>query len=264
MLSVFVVTLALANPIYERDEEEISAYLNESSSRHTAFTEHLKGVILDTVGTPYQDGPLGEGESGKFDTDPLIDLRKVDCVTYVEQTVAMATSNSYEDLVQNLQRIRYRNGEVGFEHRNHFMISDWIKNNSWCRDVTSTLPVDTLRLERTISKKDFFEKVKAPGLGLSEKNEQVVVNVVPPGQTSAVEKNIPDGSLIVFVGKIDWLFALHCGVYIRDEHGKGSLVHASSKAGEVISMSLAKYMEDQKNRYLGFSVYEMDRPDWTK
>jgi hypothetical protein len=50
------------------------------------------------------------------------------------------------------------------------------------------------------------------------------------------------------------------GVYIRDEDGKGSLIHASSKAGKVVSMPLAKYMNEQADRYIGFSAYEMKSP----
>ena len=261
MLSVCLATLVLSAPIYSQSEEEINAYLKENGASQIVFKENLRKTVLDTIGTPYVDGPLGVGQSGKYDTDPLINLRKVDCVTYVEQTVAMATAQSYEDLVRNLQKIRYKGGQIDFETRNHFMISDWIRNNGWCTDVTAKLPVETERITRKISKKEFFVKVNAPGLGSDVQDEDVTLQVVPPEFTASAEAGIPDGSLIVFVGKVDWLFALHCGVYLRDEDGKGSLVHASSKAGQVVAMPLTKYMSEQASRYVGFSVYEMSQPD---
>jgi D-alanyl-D-alanine carboxypeptidase/D-alanyl-D-alanine-endopeptidase (penicillin-binding protein 4) len=262
MLSILIYGLVIAAPIYEASEAEVDAYLSENTNTEVSFKEHLRKVVSDSIGTPYQDGPLGEGPNGQFDTDPLIDLKRVDCVTYVEQTVAMTTARSYSALVENLQKIRYKGGRIGFEQRNHFMISDWVRNNAWCREMTHEIPVKTEQVNRTISKKDFFKKVNAAEVGQRTKDEQVALTIVPTELTAQAEAGIPDGSLVVFVGKVDWLFSLHCGMYIRDEDGNGSLVHASSKAGKVVSMPLTQYMQDQSQRYIGFSVYEMERPAW--
>ena len=43
--------------------------------------------------------------------------------------------------------------------------------------------------------------------------------------------------------------------YLRDEDGEGYLIHASSKAEKVTKTRLSEYMEQQKDRYLGFSVF---------
>jgi D-alanyl-D-alanine carboxypeptidase/D-alanyl-D-alanine-endopeptidase (penicillin-binding protein 4) len=261
MLSpLLLVSIVLSAPLYSETEGAIDTYLEKQSSQALSFKDRLRLVIYGTLGTPYQDGPLGEGSTGKYDKDPLIDLGKVDCVTYVEQSVAMATAHSYPALVQNLQKIRYKDGVVDFETRNHFMITDWIWNNEWCDDVTPTLGMPIKTVTRRISKKEFFEKVKAPGLGADVDNANVTINVISPELTGAAEQKIPDGSLIVFVGKVDWLFSLHCGVYLKDETGEGRLIHASSKAGKVVSMSLAQYMNEQSSRYIGFSVYDMKKP----
>ena len=41
---------------------------------------------------------------------------RVDCVTFCEQTLALAISSNYDNMFENLKRIRYHNGQVGHDH----------------------------------------------------------------------------------------------------------------------------------------------------
>ena len=262
MRLLLVSVLLASGPLQATDEQQLDAFLREAAAQGRPFDQRLFDAARDALGTPYQDGPLGEGPEGKFDTDPRVDFGKVDCVTYVEQTLALATASSYEEMFLNLQRIRYREGRTDFENRNHFMISDWVANNAFHIDVTDDLGVETDKVSRTISRKGFFERVNAPGLGLDTPDEEIALSVVPPSKTKQAEENMPSPSLIVFVGKVDWLFSLHCGLYLRDEDGRGRLYHGSSKAGEVVEVDLADYMNQQAGRYIGFSAYRIDEPDF--
>ena len=75
------------------------------------------------------------------------------------------------------------------------------------------------------------------------------------------EKVIPEPALIIFIGKkVDWLFALHCGFFLRDEKGVGRLYEASKKLGYVAEMDLGDYVREQGDRYLGFTVYRVTEP----
>jgi hypothetical protein len=90
----------------------------------------------------------------------------------------------------------------------------------------------------------------------------VTCEYVPSAQVEAAEKTLPNNSLIVFVGrKLDWLFVLHCGVFIRDGEGGGRLIEASSKHGAVMSFDLGEYVREQGNRYLGFAAYRIHDPN---
>lgn len=260
ILPLLLAATLAADPIHTKDELQVTAYLHHLQEQHQPFQQRLRTVIDDSVGTAYADGPLGEGQGGQYDPDPLVDLTRVDCVTFVEQSVALAITPDYSTMVDTLQDIRYKGGAVDYESRNHFMITDWIRNNPFCVDVTRELGVPTQSITRTISRKDFFKLVKAPGLGETTPDEEVTLPVIPITSAAAVESKLPDTALVVFVGKIDWLFALHCGFYIRDESGEGHLIHASSKAGHVIKMSFPEYAAEQKDRYLGFTVYEVTEP----
>jgi D-alanyl-D-alanine carboxypeptidase/D-alanyl-D-alanine-endopeptidase (penicillin-binding protein 4) len=258
----FVLSLLLccAAPLASEATPEIDAYLKSIHEEIPEFAARLAAVARKGIGTPYHDGPLGEGPDGAYDRDPLIDLTRVDCVTYVEQTIALAACPSYEAAFAKLQEIRYQGGQVDFETRNHFMIADWIPNNPWVRDVTSSLGVELESATRTISKRAFFPLVKAPELGQDTADQSITIEYVPIARLAEAIPKLPSPALILLIGaKPDWLFVLHCGIFLREEDGTGRMYHASSKAGEVVAQDLEEYLKDS-TRYLGIQVYAIDQP----
>jgi hypothetical protein len=71
--------------------------------------------------------PLGEGFG--LDPDPLVSTTKFDCTTFVEVVLAISLSKKEGLIIQNLNQIRYKDGNVSYYNRNHFMVSDWIPEN---------------------------------------------------------------------------------------------------------------------------------------
>ena len=264
MYSLIAFCLAVL-PIHEMAETDVDVYLKALGGRASVFSERVEQVARDSLGTAYANGPLGEGPSGKYDQDPLMDLGKADCVTYIEQTVALAATGSHEAALDLLQHVRYKGGVVDYESRNHFMISDWVVNNPWCRDVSGKLGVETAEVVRLISRRDYFQLVKAPEVGQDTPDQTIGLRYVPVAQASAAETQIPRPSVIVFIGrKPEWLFALHTGLFIDNGAGQGRLFHASSKAGKVVEMDLSEYVEGQSARYLGFTAYAIVEPPRVK
>jgi len=256
---IYVLTLLLAvTPLAEMSPQAVDAFLAAQPPALT-WTKRVHTVAEAALATPYKDGPLGEGPSGRFDQDPLIDLSRVDCVTYVEQVLALAASESYDEAFSRLQAIRYREGTIDFSTRHHFFISDWIAHNGFCRDISSGLGVETQPLTRTIGRKKFFDKATSGELGAGIKDQVESIRYVPLSHGATAEQKLPEAALLVFVGKIDWLFALHCGLYLKDEAG-GMLYHASSKSGKVVKVALADYLRENAGRYLGFTAYSVAQP----
>ncbi|MBL7649422.1 MAG: DUF1460 domain-containing protein [Candidatus Hydrogenedentes bacterium] len=257
---ISILLSVLGAAIYEQTPSETDAYLSKLQGADSSFARRLERVIQDSVGTPYHDGPLGEGPNAPYDADPLIDLSRVDCVTFVEQSVALASASSLAEATDLLQGYRYKDGQVDFLHRNHFMLVDWTPNNPWCLESTAKLGIETKKLTRTISKAAFFRRVKAPELGQDIPDRDVTVSYIPIDKAKAVAHAIKEPSLIVFIGHVDWLFALHCGIFLPDGAGSGMLYHASSAAGKVAPMNLESYAASQSRRYLGLAVYEIRDP----
>lgn len=266
MISVFAIAFLLsagAPPLTTYDPAQMGAYVRALHASAPTFEARLDRVIRDSVGTPYFDGPLGEGPYGTHDKDPLVDFTREDCVTSVEQWIAAASAANFSELFENLQRIRYKDGRIDYESRNHFMITDWIANNTFCEPITESLGVATESVTRTISRKGFFERVKAPGLGLDTPDKVQTVHYIPSARAEEAEVKIQGPALVIFIGKkLDWLFALHCGFFLRDEQGKGRLFQASSKLGHVAEMDLSDYVREQGDRYLGFTVYAVNEPEF--
>ena len=260
-LCLLVLVLGADEPAHlcTMDTAAVDAYLAKLHAETPPFEQRVEAVAIAALAAPYADGPLGEGPDGKYDKDPLMDLAHVDCVTYVEQTIALAASTSYQEAFDTLQRIRYKNGRIAFETRNHFMIADWVANNAFCRDATSQLGVPTKTVSRTISRKGFFERVKIPELGQDAPDELIELAYIPSAEVESAVEKLPSPAVIVFIGKIDWLFALHCGLFVRESPDSAKLYHASSKAGKVVAVDLAEYLGGTE-RYLGFTAYAITDP----
>jgi D-alanyl-D-alanine carboxypeptidase/D-alanyl-D-alanine-endopeptidase (penicillin-binding protein 4) len=234
--------------------------MQELTAADYLFNERVEVFCEASLGTPYHGGPLGEGPEGVYDQDPLIDLSRVDCVTFVEQVLALACSESYDEAVGRLQEIRYRDGLISYESRNHFMVADWVRNNShFVRDVSAELGLETESVERAISKADFFDMTDAPDLGHETPDETLRIEAVPKRLAAEAAPRMPSPALVCFIGDVDWLFALHCGVFMRNEDGSGVLYHASSDTGEVVAVDFADYAEASTRR--GFTVYALASPD---
>lgn len=254
------VLCTAATPLAAMPPEAVTDWLRDLRAYSTDFDSRLESVAHAALGTPYADSPLGEGPDGTHDRDPLMDLGRVDCVTFIEQSIALAHASSYQEAFDTLQRIRYKDGIIDYERRNHFFIADWIANNTFCTDLSQTLGVETTPLTRTISRRGFFDRTKAPELGRDIPDQVMTIRYVPLAQAVEAERKLPSPCLIVFVGRTDWLFALHCGLFVRDASGKGTLLHASSRQGKVVAQPLPDYLDENKTRYLGFTAYRIHEP----
>lgn len=96
--------------------------------------ERLSGRLL---GTPYgADMLIGSADQ----TEQLvIDLRRVDCFTYLDYVEALSRSTDRDQFVANLIATRYTDGRVEFQQRKHFF-SDWSHTaRIAATDITGTL-----------------------------------------------------------------------------------------------------------------------------
>ena len=253
LASVVCVAL-LAQPALT--PENADGFLADLRVRQREYTARVVAVAKASLGTKYVDGPLGEGPGASHDADPLVDLTRVDCVTFVEQTLALAAAASYADATQRLQAIRYKDGAIDYGTRNHFFIADWIANNGFARDVSGGLGVACVEETRTIGRRKFFELTKAPEYLDGAVDTPLTLDYVPVAATAEAAPKLPDLALIVFIGKPAWLFASHCGLFIRED-GQGQLYHASSVKGEVIAVPFVDYVRGN-GKIVGFTAYAID------
>lgn len=201
------------------------------------------GLLL---GTTYEGGPLGEGDGATVDSDPRVDFTKVDCVTYLEESLALALSarRTEADFMKILDAIRYANGEVEFAARNHYMMRDWVPANAWLvDDVTKVVgPGKTRVIKKTIDRATFLrDQGAAPRPGVDDAGA-LSFDALPLAALAAVGSELRSGDLLLWVAKKDGIDIAHTGMVMRDPKD-GSLVHrhASSKSGKAVDEPLLAY-----------------------
>lgn len=201
---------------------ELHRIINESSrigdpGTRTAF---LSGQFLDT---DYAESTL----IGDKDTSEVfvINLKEVDCLTFIEYIEAMRLSDSFSKFAENVKRIRYKSGIVSFENRNHFF-TDWKKYNSdFVVDITEGMSAQrTIKIQKFLNEKEdgtYF----LPGIHPVERE----IAYIPAG---AIDDLILDtlrtGDYIGIYSHAKGLDVSHAGIIIKDGENI-YLRHASSQ-----------------------------------
>lgn len=142
LLPVALVVLALGVLFKPKTQYPISL----SSAKLVGFFEKTQTMNMGDRIAFWSEGlyrnpnllaPLGSGPEIN-DTAPLFP-HGYDCTTYVETVGALSQSHTGEDLADRLIGIRYKDGKISYENRNHFPEADWIPNNENygnLRDIT--------------------------------------------------------------------------------------------------------------------------------
>ena len=198
------------------------------------------------LGTPYENGPLGEGSADAIDPDPRVDFSRVDCVTYLEQALALALAPAGADeaaLLGILDAIRYEDGAVEFVRRNHYMVADWIPaNGGLLADVTAEVGGDRARtVRRTIDRAAFLREHGAEPRPERDHAREIELTYLPTEALAAVEDRLETGDLVFWVGRAETIFVVHTGLVVRDADGILRFRHGSSRAGKVLDEPLADY-----------------------
>ncbi|MGQ0720307.1 MAG: N-acetylmuramoyl-L-alanine amidase-like domain-containing protein [Candidatus Eiseniibacteriota bacterium] len=197
------------------------------------------------LGTPYFDGPLGEGDAGGPDPDPRFDFSRADCVTYLEQALALAlaTPSDEASFLAALDAIRYAGGRPDFGARNHYMFRDWAPANAWLvEDVTAAVGGERTRVvRRTIDRAKFLREHGAEPVPGRDDPGVIEERIIPGEAATQVEAAIRSGDLVFWVGRGEAIDVVHTGLAVRDTGGQLLFRHASSKAGRALDEPFAAY-----------------------
>lgn len=200
---------------------------------------------LKLLNTPYVAHTL---EVNSPEEKMVVNLKGVDCTTFVEYTLARSLCKRQGDSTQflaNLQRIRYRNGKLdGYTSRLHYS-TEWALNgirNGYLTDEAASHSKDTIHV-------NVFYMSKHPNaykqLAVSPDNVKViaakerelskmVAHYVPKGKLPAKGFSwIHDGDIIMLVTSIPGLDNSHLGIAFYNAKGELHLLHASSAEGKV-------------------------------
>lgn len=256
-MTALVSLLLAATPwasMGEAQRADAMAHLKTLPTLRERLLEATEGF----VGSPYVLSPLGEGSG--HDPDPLIRLDAVDCVTLIEQSIALSTAEP-ANLVQTLSALRY-DGEPAWENRLHVMESQWLPQNvkrGLLRDVTAQWGgAKTRRVKKVLTASTWKEK---SGVGLALPPERQLAgtfefDIVPAKFAAAALRKAPAGLLVVVV-RADRPSVVtrvsHVGVLVQSKKGP-MLRHASRSFKKVVDEPLSSYL----SRNLDFAWWTIE------
>jgi hypothetical protein len=149
-----------AKPLFQFTEAEVDRYLAHLQATEPDLRKRIVHLARKNLGQPYELYLLGEAPFETHDPQPIYSLAKSDCLVFTEHTLAMALSRDWPGFMRLLQRIRYRDGQLGVATRNHFTESDWNPSNRWlARDITTDLAgAHAVKFEEVIDRSRFLRK----------------------------------------------------------------------------------------------------------
>ena len=129
--------------------QEVSDRVREL--RHLPLGERIKGHSESWLGTPYTNGPLGE--AGGIDPDPMLRFDTFDCLTFVEEVLALSLAPDPVSTQDIRLALRYSSPEdPHYENRRHFMLAQWIPeliSEGWLEDITPQFP-GAIKIQREV------------------------------------------------------------------------------------------------------------------
>ena len=223
-------------------------------------------IAKQFINTPYVAKTLEIND----EEDLVINCDEVDCTTFVEYVIAKTLTHNIADslaFIDNLKRVRYRNGVInGYTSRLHY-ICDWIENGereNIIQDITKQNSSSIIPLSISYMSKhpQQYAQLKSSAQNLSkiaEIEKSLNGKVVSWLPTDSLPLNglpyIHDGDIIALMTNISGLDVAHMGFAIYNDNKELFLLHASSKHKKVLidPIPLNKLLVEN-NKWIGIRV----------
>ena len=260
-LGMLSITSAQQITCSPEDKSLFETKINDlEQTKAMSLVDTIISVGQSFLGTPYVEKTLEVG-----DTETLVvNFGGLDCTTFVENVLAFSMmlqnqQKDFENFTENLETVRYRNGNLeGYPSRLHYF-TEWIRNNEkkgLIEDITAEL--GGVELEKPINFMGTHRNLY-PFLA-SDENFEAMVSVekeiakekfcyLPQDEIESKEHLIKSGDILALATSIKGLDVTHTGIAIHQPDGRLHLLHASSKNGEVeiSELPLADYLKNIKS-----------------
>ena len=242
-------------------DSETTALFERIISRAEAerWADRPYGEIIQLVGEQLQGQPYVAGMLDEPEEETLVvTLRGFDCVLYIENVVALARAialgtPTYAAYAENVERQRYRDGEMqGYCSRLHYF-SDWIRDNQargWVRNVTAEAggePFDK-RLTFMSEHRESYPKLDDDAtyaciVDMERRLAGLDMVVIPQDAIAESYGALQPGDIIATATSIGGLDVTHTG-FVHKTPEQTGFMHASLSSNAVkISPDLQSYVQ---------------------
>ena len=218
-------------------EETLDKHIRDAS-KIESIAERIDFLSHSFLRTPYGESTL-IGSASTAETF-VVNLELLDCFTFLDYVEAMRLSSSLTSFYDNLRSLRYKEGIVSFDKRNHFF-TDWPHNN---RDFVSDI-TEQIGHEKTITSKKRLNikddgSLYLPGIAPFDRD----VAFVPRDLVDeAILSTLQTGDYLGFFSPIPGLDVSHVGIALRK--GPALLLRHASSAHNV-----RRVVDDDLRTYL--------------
>jgi hypothetical protein len=242
-----------------KDQEILNLIFDQLKNEKNKSTSEL--VVLTgkfLIGTPYVSNTLEMAPE-----QLVVNLRGLDCTTYVENCLAIARTIKSEDVnfkkfTKELTQIRYRDSViVGYPSRLHYF-SDWIYENDkkgLVKEASKEIvnipyPLEVDFMSTHSGSYQQLENDTAFVAQLADKEKEISARTMyylPKDKLPVFEDKLQEGDIIGITTSVSGLDITHVGIVVKQK-GKVYLMHASSQAERVIisENTLIDYLAGKK------------------
>ncbi len=245
---IFFFCCQPCDPLQPEDQAVLDRFF-EYAGKHQLSRLSFQERIVKTgeffLNTPYRGGTL----EGKEKEQLVVNLRQLDCVTFVDNVMALALLKQYDaeackEFLSNLQKIRYRDRKIlNYTSRLHYS-TDWLyemQRIGLVSDVTKSnggipFPNKVGFISLNYRKYPALTKdtVLLPEISRIEKN----INArnyfyIPKNQVNEKAGQIQNGDIILITTNKKGLDTSHVGIAVEKD-GNIYLLHASLTSRKVI------------------------------
>jgi len=224
-------------------------------NRYLSYIEPSKELPVDTLlektalfflGRPYVAHTLEVTEEETL----VVNLREFDCTTFVETVIALTNTArhatpTFDLYLIELQKIRYRSGEIeGYASRLHYT-SDWVWENER-RGMVKNISAawggvkEVKQIHFMSSHRDAYKQLRNSDEALNEIismeneiNHRDGFYYLPKAVIALKGSAVPHMAMIAFTTGITGLDVTHMGFSFR-QNGRLTFIHASSAKNRVV------------------------------
>lgn len=198
----------------------------------------------------------------------VINLRQLDCTTYVENVVALTMcvkqkKYTFKNFCDNLKKIRYRKGgEPHYTSRLHYF-TDWIEDNTakgLCKEIQTPNPpftklqkINVYYMSKNPNKykmlkenPQYIDAIKKTEQNINKKSYRYIPKSEVKNN-NLTRNTIKDGDIIATTTSLNGLDIQHLGFAVWHKDGL-HMLNASSLHHKVVEepMTLYNYLQKQK------------------
>lgn len=254
------------NRYYKMDLEKIDQDIRRTSQKIESIPARMVYYSERFLEAPYELYVQGDGPYARYDQLPLLNLKKINCMTYCEIVMALSLSDYYIDFFNILQHIRYYHGIIGMATRNHYTMADWLPANSWCLDDVTRLigGEKSATLKRMISHESFFAQKGITDIPITMLDREMTIDYIPLEALQESESRLKSGDIVSLIMDAPGIFSAHMLLFIRTDDGP-VFRHASMSAGKTLDSPFGEYIRglSEDPKYLGMAFMRMKKEiDW--